>query len=216
MVERGTCERWIYHMRITLLAFFLTYGILYANEDVLVSGGESPDKTFRVVLITPDSQEDVQFWQPSASFRHVQSGRIVGTYFVGGYANFEGAKDSYNTEVLWNPDSRYAAIRSRTSKRTGGVEIFHVSPKSIQKIKTSDYVHRILRLIGADEIDRYCYEKPTLWLSTSILVIDVIGDCIIGPSDSRTWLSFHYEVSVDVTTGKIKRIKKLELKDEIG
>jgi hypothetical protein len=203
-------------MRLIILAFFLHIGVLCASDEALVSGGESPDKQFRVVLIAPEEKDEQQYAQPMASIRHVPSGKIIGKCFVGGYANFDGAKDPFNTEVLWSPNSRYAAIRSRTGKRTGGVEIFQVSRKGIQQVKTEDYVHDILRELGTEQINRYCFEKPLRWLSSTELLLDVTGDCIIGPRESGLWRSFHYEVCIEVKRGQTKWIKRLELKDEIG
>ena len=198
-------------MRISILAFFLHIGVLYAGEEMLVSGGESPNKQFCVVLIAPEGNP-----YPTAYFRYVPESKIIGEYFVGSYADYTHAKDPFNTEVLWSPDSRFAAIKSCTSKRTRTLEVFRVSRKDISQIKTSDYVKAILRELGSEEINRYIIEKPVRWLTPISLVIDVDGDCIIGPRDSGTWQKFHYEVCIDVSTGKTKWIKRLELKEEIG
>jgi hypothetical protein len=195
------------------LLFILNAGSLGAAEEALVSGGESPNKQFRVVLIDSAQDDD----QPSAYFRFVPSGKIIGEWFVGSWANYRGAVNPINTEVIWTPDSRYAAIKSRGTKRSTEVDIFRVSAKGISQIKIEDYVPAILKGLGNAAINRYILERPIRWDSPTELVIDVTGDCVIGPrNETGIWRSFHYEVCVTVPSGKAKWIKQLELKDETG
>ena len=60
-------------MRYAFIAFFLQIGILSATEEALVSGGESPDKQYRVVLIAPEGNP-----YPTAYFRYIPTGKING------------------------------------------------------------------------------------------------------------------------------------------
>jgi hypothetical protein len=197
-------------MRLVLITFLLSIGVLHAREEALVSGGESPDKRFCVVLIKPRDEAA----QPVASFRYIPTGRIIGEHFVGSYADYEGAKDPVNTEVVWSADSRFAAIKERSTKRSTDVTIYRVSRAGIREIKTEDYFQRILHLLGASEVERYSFEKPVRWASPTDLVIEVTGDCFIGPRDAGNYRSFRYHVTIDALTGKAKAIKQIELKTE--
>jgi len=199
-------------MRLVLITLFLSIAVLQAREETLVTGGKSPDKRFRVVLIQPHDEDAA----PVASFRYVPTGKIIGEHFVGSYANYQGARDPINTEVAWSPGSRYAAIKERSTKRSTDVTIFSVSQAGIREIKTEDYFQRILHLLGASEVERYSFEKPVRWTSPTDVVIDVTGDCFIGSRDAANYRSFHYRVTLDASTGKTKTIKRIALKNETG
>ena len=199
-------------MRNVILTFLLHATLLWGQQEALVSGGESPNHQYQVVLIEPQDESA----QPSAFFRHIPSGKIIGEHFVGSYANYSAAKDPVNTEVLWSPDSKFAALKSRTRKRTGETDIFQVSPKGIRQIKPTDYVHSIVSELGSKEINRYCYDTPSRWITPKGLVIDVTGDCIVGPRDTGIWRAFHYEVCIRASNGKTKWMKRLELTNEEG
>lgn len=197
---------------LALITLLLTVASLHAREEALVSGGESPDKQFRIVVIESQDKDE----QPSAYFRHVPTNKIVGAHFVGSFANYLGAQDPINAEVAWSPDSHYAAIKSRSTKRSSDVTIYRVSKLGSRAVKTANYFQRILRSLGAPEVERYSFEKPLRWKSPTEVIIDVTGDCFIGPRDAANYRSFHYHVTIDASNGKTKSIKQLELKNEGG
>lgn len=184
---------------------------LNAQDHALVVGGESPNKQFRVEIAKPTEEGE----RATISVCSVKDGKPIGDS-VDGYACFERAKDPNDTFALWSPDSQFVAIKWCKGKRDRDVILAQVTGDRAKWITQEDYMASILHELKADEINRFVNNTPSRWISPNELVIDVLGDCIVGDRATAPWKIFHYEVCVNALTGKIKRMKQIELKDEEG
>lgn len=196
---------------VVLALSVLGVGNAVAQDYALITGGESPNKKYRVeVTKTTD-----EYAATTVGVRLAKGGETIGDE-VDGYACFEVAKEPGNTLALWSPGSKFVAIKWCEGKRERAVLLAHVAHKMAAWIKSEDYMQRILHELKSDSINRFENNTPNRWLSDTELVIDIVGDCIVGDRATGQWKIFHYEVCIDVSTGKIEWIKQLEVKAEEG
>ena len=206
------------HYAILLLAMMVC-GYVFAQDRALVSGGESPDKRYRV-QIEKHKEDDALLPDGMVCVTSIKTGEKLSNDagVEGGYVYFEPAKDSSSTLALWSPDSKFVAIKWCAGKRDRVVLLAHVNRKKATWITPESYMQRILHELKTDSLNRFENNTPSRWLSDTALVIDVLGDCIVENRYDGTekWKEFNYEVCLDVSMGKIKWIKQLSLKNEEG
>lgn len=117
-------------------------------------------------------------------FRLVSSKRKIGSFPLGGY--------SAQTEVLWSPDGKYAALQRHFTRHTTEVFVFRVAVDAFQQVKIQDYVQNIYGRLGLLHGGRGFVDKPLKWLAPERLLISATGTL------DREDRSYHYEVEIRI------------------
>jgi hypothetical protein len=147
-----------------------------ATEKILAP---SPNKAVEAVVVDVEKPSEAE-----VIFRLVSSKRKIGSFPLGGY--------SAQTEVLWSPDGKYAALQRHFTRHTTEVFVFRVAVDAFQQVKIQDYVQNIYGRLGLLHGGRGFVDKPLKWLAPERLLISATGTL------DREDRSYHYEVEIRI------------------
>lgn len=173
-----------------LVAALICSTVCSAVEVTVVElpNGKSPDGTFYLrVRKRPKSGEAT-----SMELVATATGKVAATATVGGYAG-SALAEANTAAVVWSPDSRKFALMTRDTKRSTNTRVFRADASGLREIDLPSATDAAFKLLGAKESYRCVFQRPTRWLNTDTLLIQVSGDIVKETGDKvPVW----YEVDV--------------------
>ena len=152
----------------TICHLYVSMGLL-ASEEKKLPDGLSPDSAHELVLIADGT--DPQLFK--LAVRATDSQKIIFTVPLGGYASLETAALPFNMKCLWSPDSRFVAVASRGTKRSGETRVYHIVGDKVAVVSLPDLAVNIRPQLEADI--RAFFVRPEVWLPDHELVVSIIG-----------------------------------------
>ena len=195
-------------MRLFLvLLLTLSPLVLQATDALPVSGGESPNGVYRLVLRDSGSVDA----QTTIELINVKSNTTSATLVISSYSVFPFLADSSITVCTWSPDSKHFALMTRDSKRTYTTSVYSVG-KQLKKITLPNPTGYVLKTQHKTEIFRFLRETPIRWSDSDHVILKMEGDCGSSPEV----LLYDGEVSISISSGKISVLKRIITKKEEG
>jgi hypothetical protein len=139
----------------------------------------SPNRTVEAVVINVEKPSEAE-----VMFRVVSSKKKIGSFPLGGY--------SAETEVLWSPDGKYAALQRHFTRHTTDVFVFRVGIDALQQVKIQDYAQNIYGRLNVVHGGRGFVDRPLKWLAADRLLISAMGTL------DREDNSYQYEVEIRI------------------
>lgn len=189
----------------TVLA--MAFCLLHSFADARVKklpGGRSPNGQYEIVAVGGED-EHYDSHDYSINLRSTATGKDLAEFGLGGYLSFEDnlvdpTNGIPNHRVLWRPDSKFAAIRSRGTRHSYSCVIADVtSPSAIGLVDEEmphywDYISQTLN----DKHGGYVDEDPLKWRSPNLLELKCWGTIGSYSASSDTYYyRFLYEVKHD-------------------
>ena len=128
----------------------------------------APDFNHQVVL-----QGDIETRAYELLIRAPTDGKILFSSAAGGYAAFSAATDPANFKCLWSPDSKFVAVFTRGTKRSGDTTIYSVTNDKVQEITFPELMPLIARHLTSEM--RALWVRPEVWLPDHSLLLSVAG-----------------------------------------
>jgi len=128
----------------------------------------APDFNHQIVL-----QGDAETRTYEFQIREQTDGKTLFSKGAGGYAAFSAATDRANFKCLWSPDSKFVAVFTRGSKRSGDTTIYSVTDDKVQEITVPDLMPLIARHLTSEM--RALWVRPEVWLPDHSFLLSVEG-----------------------------------------
>src|ERR1035437_4252434 len=187
-------------MHLTLILLFaMTPVVLRAAESLPVSGGQSPNGVYRLVLRSPAAKDD----GTTLEVININSHKTALTLELSSYSEVPHLADSSITVCSWSPDSKHFALMTRETKRTFKTSIYSVG-KQFKQIGIPDPTNFILKSLNQTEIFRFLRETPIRWLDSEHVVLKIEGDCGKAPAV----LIYESEVKISITSGHLSVLNR--------
>ena len=152
---------------VILLSVFLLAQTLCASEK-FTDDCMAPDYKHQVVL---RGDEDTGAYE--LLIRAPADNKTLFSGDAGGYASFTAATNPANFKCMWSPDSKFVAVFTRGTKRSGDAAIYYVTENMVQEIAFPDLMPSITRHLTAEM--RALWVRPEVWLPAHGLLLSVEG-----------------------------------------
>ncbi len=130
--------------------------------------------------------------------RSLTDGKILFSADASGLGTFRTATEPGNFKCLWSPDSRFVAIFTRGTKRSGETALYRIAGDQVQPIAIPDVMPRIRRHLTAEL--RALWIRPEVWLPGHGLLLSVEGTQM-----DEAHANFRFILTLNLKAGKSGR-----------
>ena len=153
-----------------IILLLLSAAMLHADEQT-TEESMSPDYKHEVYFYKADPSDDAPGY--TLRIRAPGADEILYEEPAGGYVAWSAASSKYNYKCLWSPDSRFAAVFIRDTKRSGATNIYEFHGDKVQKVKLPDLDRLVRSHLTAEW--RASWVTPEVWLPNHELLLTATG-----------------------------------------
>ena len=174
---------------------FLLFSLVVTRAEEMALP-KCPSGKFAAVMAFSDDPDDSKI-----IFRLVGTSKTVGAFGLGGCSKY--------AELLWSPDSRFAAVQTHFTRHTMELSVFEVSENGIKQAKLQDYTQTIYGRLDILHGGRGQADVSLKWLDKDRLLIEAAGTIGKGDdADYRYRIELRVVSDADEIVGWLEKIEK--------
>src|SRR4051812_32154100 len=155
---------------LSVAVLVLTIGRALASAEQRPDGGNAPDGHHYISLVRSSDETDSVY---QLEIHSTDAEKPLVVIPAGGYASFTVAAAPENFRCLWSPDSKFLAIFTRGTKRSGDTRIYSIREDVVQEVAFPDTASRVKSHTGPEI--RAIWIRPEVWLPQHQLICSITG-----------------------------------------